>query len=127
MNRPHTITIYNSFKDENGNIKYIKHKLDNVYWYGTDSINISGKGVVESNSINIIIDTKENLGKYIPKENYQGNKDTYTLDTGIRIVYGEGPDITSLNELETYKQISVLSFDINIISSPIDNILILGR
>lgn len=122
MNRPHTITIYNSF-----NGKYIKHVLKGVYWYGTDSINISGKGVVESNSINIIIDGEENLGKYVPKEIYQGDKDTYTLDAGIRIVYGEGPDITSLNELENYKQISVFSFDVNIVDSPIDNILILGR
>lgn len=122
MNRPHTITIYNSYKD-----KYIKHILKDVYWYGTDSINISGKGVVESNSINIIIDTKDNLDKYISKESYQGNENTYTLDTGIRIVYGEGPDIKSLNELENYKQISILSYDVNIVDSPVDNILILGR
>lgn len=122
MNRPHTITVYNSFNE-----KYIKHVLKGVYWYGTDSINISGKGVVESNSINIIIDGEENLGKYISKESYQGDKDTYTLDMGIRIVYGEGPDITSLNELVNYKQISVFSFDVNIVDSPIDNILILGR
>ncbi len=122
MNRPHTITIYNS-----SNENYIKHVLKGVYWYGTDSINISGKGVVESNSINIIIDGEENLGKYISKESYQGDKDTYTLDTGIRIVYGVGPDITSLNELVNYKQISVFSFDINIVGSSLDNILILGR
>lgn len=122
MNRPHTITIYNSF-----NGKYIKHVLKGVYWYGTDSINISGKGVVESNSINIIIDGEENLGKYVPKEAYQGDKDTYTLDSAIRIVYGEGPDITSLNELENYKQISIFSFDVNIVESSVDNILIIGK
>lgn len=121
MNRPHTITIYNSF-----NGKYIKNTLKDVYWYGTDSINISGKGVVEANSINIIIDG-ENLKKYISKEEYQGDKDTYTLDTGIRIVLGEGPEIKSLNELEDYKQISVFSYDVNIVDSPLDNILILGR
>lgn len=122
MNRPHTITIYNSY-----NGKYIKHVLNNVYWYGTDSINISGKGVVESNSINIIIDTKENLDKYISKEEYQGDVNTYTLDSGIRIVYGEGPDIKSLNELDNFKQMTVFSYDVNIVNSPVDNILILGR
>lgn len=122
MNRPHTITIYNSYNGE-----YIKHVLNNVYWYGTDSINISGKGVVESNSINIIIDTKDNLDKYVSKEEYQGDANTYTLDSGIRIVYGEGPDITSLNELDNLKQITVFSYDVNIVDSPVDNILILGR
>lgn len=122
MNRPHTITIYNYYNNE-----YVKHVLHDVYWYGTDSINISGKGVVESNSINIIIDGKENLGKYLPKEEYQGDIDTYTLDTDIRIVLGEGPNITSVNDLENYKQMTVFSFDINIVGSFLDNILITGK
>ena len=122
MNRPHTITIYNHYDD-----KYVKCVLHDVYWYGTDSINISGKGVVESNSINIIIDGEENLGKYLSKEQYQGNVDTYTLNTDIRIVLGEGPDITSVNDLENYKQMTVFSFDVNIVGSLVDNILIIGR
>lgn len=122
MNRPHTITIYNHYDS-----KYVKCVLHDVYWYGTDSINISGKGVVESNSINIIIDGEENLEKYIPKEQYQGDIDTYTLDTDIRIVLGEGPEIQSVNELEQYKQITVFSYDVNVVESPVDNILIIGK
>ncbi len=122
MNRPHTITIYNYYDN-----KYVKNMLHGVYWYGTDSINISGKGVVESNSINIIIDGEENLGKYLSKELYQGDVDTYTLDTDIRIVLGEGPDITSVNDLENYKQMTVFSFDVNIVGSSVDNILIVGK
>lgn len=121
MNRPHTITIYNKYKD-----KYIKNVLSNVYWYGTDSINISGKGIVESGTINIIIDG-ENISKYVPEEEYVGDKKTFTIQNGIRIILGEGSDITSLNEIENLKQMTVFSYDSNIVGSDLDNILISGK
>lgn len=121
MNRPHTITIYNKYKG-----KYIKSILSDVYWYGTDSINISGKGIVESGAINIIIDGN-NLSKYVPEEEYVGDKDTFTIQKNTRIVYGKGPKIESLSEIEGLKQITVFSYDANIVGSIIDNILISGK
>ncbi len=121
MKMPHTITIYNKFND-----KYIKTILNGVYWYGTDSVNISGKGIVESGAINIIIDG-DNLSKYVSKEEYVGDKDTFTIENNIRIVYGIGPDIESLNEIEKLKQMTVFSYDTNIVGSSIDNILISGK
>lgn len=121
MNRPHTITIYNKYND-----KYFKCILDGVYFYGTDSINISGKGIAESGAINIIIDG-DNLFKYVDEKKYIGNKDTFTLQNNIRIILGNGPDITSLSEIENLKQITVFSYDVNIVSSAVDNILIGGR
>lgn len=121
MNRPHTITIYNKYKE-----KYIKSVLKDVYWYGTDSINISGKGIVENGAINIIIDG-ENISKYVPEEEYIGNEKTFTIQNGIRIILGEGPDITSLAEIEKLKQITVFSYDTNIVSSELDNVFISGK
>jgi len=121
MNRPHTITIYNKYDE-----KYYKTILNNVYWYGTDSINISGKGIVESGAINVIIDG-DNLSKYIPKEEYTGDKETFTIQKNNRIVLGNGSDINSVSELEGLKQITVLSYDVNIIGGDLDNILIGGK
>lgn len=121
MNRPHTITIYNKYND-----KYFKTILNDVYWYGTDSINISGKGVVESGAINIIVDG-ENLSKYVSEEKYVGEENTFTIQNQIRIVLGEGSDIESVSEIEHLKQITVFSYDVNIVGSPLDNILIGGR
>lgn len=121
MNEPHTITIYNKYND-----KYFKSILNDVYYYGTDSINVSGKGIAESGSINIIIDG-DNLSKYISEEKYVGDNETFTVQTNIRIVLGEGPNITSLNEIEKLKQITVFSFDVNIVGSDLDNILIGGK
>lgn len=121
MNRPHTITVYNKLDN-----KYIKTTLSDVYWYGTDSINISGKGIVESGAINIIIDG-DNLSKYVPEEEYIGDKETFTIQKNARIVYGDGPEIESVSEIENLKQITVFSYDANIVGSNIDNILISGK
>ncbi len=121
MNKPHTITIYNKYND-----KYYKSILENVYWYGTDSINISGKGIVESRAINIVIDGA-NIVKYVPEEEYTGKTNTFTIQNGIRIVLGEGSNINSLNEIEKLKQITVFSYDTNIVGSDLDNILVSGR
>ena len=122
MDRPHTITIYNKYND-----KYIKTILNGVYWFGTDSINISGKGIVESGAINVIIDG-DNLSKYVSEEEYLGETNTFTIQKATtRIVLGVGTDIVSLNELNDLKQITVFSYDTNIVGSPLDNILIGGK
>lgn len=122
MEMPHTITIYNKHND-----KYYKQKLDGVYWYGTDSINLSGKGIVESGAINIIIDG-ENLKKYVTETEYTGGTEKYTIQKGNRIILGNGPDITSLNELpDNIQQMTVFGIDENLVGSNIDNILIVGK
>lgn len=125
MDKPHTITIYNKLK-VNDNNQYFKRVLSGVYYYGTDSVNISGKGVVESGNINIIIDG-ENLGDYV---NYKSFSDSskYTVKPNDRIVLGVGPDITSINELnDSIRQITVFSIDENLVGSSLDNLLITGR
>lgn len=125
MDKPHTITIYNKLKVD-GTEQYIKRVLNNVYYYGTDSVNISGKGVVESGNINIIIDG-ENLEDYV---NYKSFSDSskYTIKPNDRIVLGVGPDITSINKLnDSIRQITVFSIDENLVGSSLDNLLITGR
>lgn len=125
MDKPHTITIYNKLKVDDTE-QYIKRVLNNVYYYGTDSVNISGKGVVESGNINIIIDG-ENLEDYV---NYKSFNDSskYTIKPNDRIVLGVGPDITSINELnDSIRQITVFSIDENLVGSSLDNLLITGR
>lgn len=125
MDKPHTITIYNKLKVDDTE-QYIKRVLNNVYYYGTDSVNISGKGVVESGNINIIIDG-ENLEDYV---NYKSFSDSskYTIKPNDRIVLGVGPDITSINKLnDSIRQITVFSIDENLVGSSLDNLLITGR
>lgn len=122
MNRPHTITIYNK-----KNNTYYKKVLHGVYYYGSDTINLSGKGIVESGNISIIIDGL-NLRDYVDESEYEGGNEKYTLQKNSRIVLGEGPDVTSINELtDRYKEISIFSIDVNLVGSNLDHILISGR
>ncbi len=125
MNKPHTITIYNKLKVDD-NEQYIKRVLNGVYYYGTDSVNISGKGVVESGNINIIIDG-DNLEDYVNYKSYNSSS-KYTIKPNDRIILGIGPDIASINELnDSYRQITVFSIDENIVGSALDNLLIMGK
>lgn len=122
MEKPHTITIYNEYKGE-----YLKSILHNVYWYGTDSINISGKGIVEAGAINIIIDG-DNLLKYVTEREYKGDKNTFTIQRENRIILGEGPDIVSVDDIpNNFKIMTVFGIDENLVGSSIDNILITGK
>ena len=122
MKKPHTITIYNEYKGE-----YLKSILHNVYWYGTDSINISGKGIVEAGAINIIIDG-DNLLKYVTEREYKGDKNTFTIQRENRIILGEGPDIVSVDDIpNNFKIMTVFGIDENLVGSSIDNILVTGK
>ena len=122
MEKPHTITIYNEYKGE-----YLKSILHNIYWYGTDSINISGKGIVEAGAINIIIDG-DNLLKYVTEREYKGDKNTFTIQRENRIILGEGPDIVSADDIpNNFKIMTVFGIDENLVGSSIDNILITGK
>ena len=122
MEKPHTITIYNEYKGE-----YLKSILHNIYWYGTDSINISGKGIVEAGAINIIIDG-DNLLKYVTEREYKGDKNTFTIQRENRIILGEGPDIVSVDDIpNNFKIMTVFGIDENLVGSSIDNILITGK
>ncbi len=122
MKMPHTITIYNECEG-----KYLKTVLHEVYWYGTDSINISGKGIVEAGAINIIIDG-DNLLKYVTEREYEGKEDTFTIQRENRIILGEGPEIESVNDIpNNFKVMTVFGIDENLVGSSIDNILITGK
>lgn len=112
MEFPHTITIFRK-KDDSA---YIKKEISGVMWYGSQGLSLNGKGIVESNSINIII----------PKENVPLD---FKIEKGCRIVKGLADDIVeSITELNHYDDVitvkSVTSYDFN---SQLDGILIVGE
>ena len=58
----------------------------------------------------------------------QYKEGSYTLRKGDRIVKGIAEDITSINELSKYQNVvTITSFDVNIVGSDLDNILIRGK
>lgn len=113
MNFPHTITI---FSEQNLDGTYTKKEIDGVYWYGTEMFNLSGKGIISSNDINIII----------PKEKIPTD---FKIKKKQRVVKGIAQDIKkTINELNGYDEvITITSINNYDVGSELDCILIGGK
>lgn len=113
-----TITIFNKVGET-----YHKHILTGVYWYGSQAIEISGKGLVNNDNINVFIPCEKMIDY---SESYKEGK--FTLRKGDRIVKGIAEDIQSVNELSKYQNvITITSFSVNKVNSCVDNIHIIGK
>lgn len=109
---PHEITVFGSLV----NGRYHRTPITDVFWYGSQGIALSGKGIVDSDSINIII-PKDSL----PKD--------FNVKKGNRIVKGIAKEIEkSINELNKYDEvITVTSVSNYICESNLDCILVSGK
>lgn len=113
MDFPHTITV---FEKQNKDGTYPRKEIEGVYWYGTEGFTIAGKGIVPSNSINIII----------PKEKLP---EDFNIRKGCRIVKGLASDIKkTINELNDYDEVmTVTSTNLYDVGSSLDCLLIGGE
>lgn len=123
------ITIFNKIENDDKTTYNTKH-LKNVIWYGTDNINLSGKGIVNSDDINIVIPL-ESLSDYkkVSEFNELDDKSNFfTLQKEDKIVKGVADDIKSVKELSKYENVvTIKSIEENLFGSSIDNILIKGK
>lgn len=126
---PDEITIFNKIENGDETTYHSKH-LKNVIWYGTDNINLSGKGIVNSDDINIVIPL-ESLSDYkkVSEFNELDDKSNFfTLQKKDKIVKGVADDIKSVKELNKYEDVvTIKSIEENLFGSSIDNILIKGK
>lgn len=126
---PNEITIFNKIENDDKTTYNTKH-LKNVIWYGTDNINLSGKGIVNSDDINIVIPL-ESLSDYkkVSEFNKLDDKSNFfTLQKEDKIVKGVADDIKSVKELSKYENVvTIKSIEENLFGSSIDNILIKGK
>lgn len=126
---PNEITIFNKIENDDKTTYHAKY-LKNVIWYGTDNINLSGKGIVNSDDINIVIPL-ESLSDYkkVSEFNELDDKSNFfTLQKEDKIVKGVANDIKSVKELSKYENVvTIKSIEENLFGSSIDNILIKGK
>ncbi len=107
-----TVTIFHKSIDET----YERRVVDGCYWYGDTRISNSGHGIVRDDAISV----------FFPKNVV----DRYDLKVykGDRIIKGEVPDISSINELVKYDdKITVLTVQDNTVGSRLDNLLVTGK
>ena len=110
---PHEITV---FGKQNSDKTYPRTPITGVLWYGSETVVISGKGIQNNDSINILI----------PKCNIPDN---FKFEKGFRVVKGDVPDIeSSITELNQYNDcIVVSSINDYDFGSGLDCILIGGK
>lgn len=114
---PHTITVFHHEIIDDKDI-YTKRKIENVFWYGSDGISLSGNGLINSNLVNIDI----------PKKSLDGYGDDWCIYKKDIIVKGIADDIITIKDLKKYSDVitvdSISNYDVN---STLDNILITGK
>lgn len=113
---PHTITIFQR-KDNS----YKRTIINGVIWYGSNGLVLSGKGIQDSNSINVLI-PRESLANNGLSTDFNINKDDL-------IVKGEVDNIEKSSvELNKYKDvITVMNVNDYGFGSGLDCILIGGN
>lgn len=106
------VTIFHKASDGS----YERKVVEGCYWYGDTRISNSGHGIVRDDAISVFF-SKCVVEKYDLK-----------VCKNDRIVKGNIPEITSVNELAKYEdKITVLTVQSNTVGSRLDNLLVTGK
>lgn len=96
---PRTVTIFNVIKDKE-NITYHRNVVSDVFYHVNKIISQDGKGEKYTYAYDVIF-SKKALTKWLNKQDFIGNKDTYTLRENDIIVLSEFKEINDIKELQT--------------------------
>lgn len=112
-----TVTVFHHSIKGDKDI-YTRTVVSGVYWYGSAGIAASGKGL-EVDNIVTIISSPEKAREY---------DDTWSVESGDKIVRGVCGDISSFKELNGKDVITVKSCSVNVVGSDdTDNVTITGK
>ena len=96
-----SMCVYNRCTDEQKNVVFKKHLIDNVFWDDSKGIN-RNLGYENADDVNVFIPKSQNdMNGYVEPKKYKGLNDTWTLENGDFIVKGNIPEneVLSLKEL----------------------------
>ena len=96
-----SMSVYNKYTDEEKNVIFKKHLIDNVFWDDSKGININ-TGYEKADDVNVFIPkNQQNMRGYVEPKKYKGLNGTWTLDNGDFIVKGNAAEneVLSLKDL----------------------------
>ena len=111
---PHTITIYHHSVVDGADV-YSRTEVSGCYWNRKAGQTGSGKGTEKTDSY-MVVASPETTALY---------GDTWSVNTGDRVVKGSAPDITSWKDLKG-DVMTVKAIEENICGSSVDNITLIG-
>lgn len=96
-----SMSVYNKYTDEEKNVIFKKHLIDNVFWDDSKGIN-RNLGYENADDVNVFIPKSQNdMSGYVKPKKYKGLSNTWTLENGDFIVRGntDEDEVLSLKEL----------------------------
>lgn len=95
------MSVYNKYTDNEKNVVFKKHLIEEVFWDDSKGININA-GYAEADDVNIFIPkTSKNMTGYVEPKKYKGLTNTWTLENGDFIVKGNTKEekVSGIKEL----------------------------
>lgn len=107
-----SISVYNKYTDEEKNVMFKKHLIDNVFWDDSKGINLN-TGYEKADDVNVFIPKSQNdMTGYVEPKKYKGLSNTWTLENGDFIVKGNTSEseVLSIKELvQKYDNVFTIS------------------
>lgn len=107
-----SMCVYNKYTDEEKNIVFKKHLIENVFWDDSKGVNLN-TGYDKADDVNVFIPkSQNNMSNYVEPKSYKGMSNTWTLNNGDFIVKGNTEEIqvSSIKELiEKYDNVFTIS------------------
>lgn len=107
MKLPHSITIYNKYL-KGRDTAYKSMFIENCMFSPKDAVKLGNVQVQGSNNGKILI-YEEDVDMTLYKKPNDFNGEGFTFSTESIVVIGEGPEITSIRDLEKYEHYTVTS------------------
>lgn len=107
-----SMSVYNKYTDEEKNVVFKKHLIDNVFWDDSEGIN-RNLGYENADDVNVFIPKSQNdMSGYVKPKKYKGLSNTWTLENGDFIVKGNTneSEVLSIRELvQKYDNVFTIS------------------
>jgi hypothetical protein len=107
-----SMSVYNKHTNEEKNVIFKKHLIDNVFWDDSKGIN-RNLGYENTDDVNVFIPKSQNdMTGYVEPKKYKGLNSTWTLDNGDFIVKGNTieSEVLSIKELvQKYDNVFTIS------------------
>ena len=107
-----SMCVYNRCTDEQKNVVFKKHLIDNVFWDDSKGIN-RNLGYENADDVNVFIPKSQNdMTGYVEPKKYKGLSNTWTLENGDFIVKGNTneSEVLSIKELvQKYDNVFTIS------------------
>lgn len=107
-----SMSVYNKHTNEEKNVVFKKHLIDNVFWDDSKGIN-RNLGYENADDVNVFIPKSQNdMTGYVEPKKYKGLSYTWTLENGDFIVKGNTSEseVLSIKELvQKYDNVFTIS------------------